>query len=425
MRILIYGINYSPELTGVGKYTSEMAEWLACHGHNVRVVTAPPYYPAWQIGEGYQAWHYRREYINNIHVWRCPLWVPKIPSSLKRIVHLISFAVSSLPVLLIQILWRPDILFVVEPPLFCAPQALFVARLSKAKAWLHIQDFELQAFLGLDFGSLGLLEKYATFLEGCLMRHFDHVSSISSKMVDRITNLNVPKKLTSLFPNWVDTKHISPESIGRNLRKEWGLADNLVIILYAGNMGNKQGLEIVIDAARYFQKVQAGVLFLLVGEGANKSNLVSLVNKLGLQNVIFRPLLPPEDLPSLLAMADIHLIVQKRGVADAVLPSKLSGIFAAGGITVITADEATELGQLVLNNPGIAVLAEPENTESIAIAIINIIASFDKKREINSVARFYAEKFLATDVVLTKFENTLYELVHKSKNIVSSHKGNI
>lgn len=94
MKILVYGINYSPELTGIGKYTGEMVEWLAAQGHEVRVITAPPYYPQWQVGENYSAWRYKRE-EGAATAWRCPLYVPKQPSTLKRLLHLGSFAASS------------------------------------------------------------------------------------------------------------------------------------------------------------------------------------------------------------------------------------------------------------------------------------------------------------------------------------------
>src|SRR5674476_962973 len=63
MRILIHGITFSPELTGIGKYSGEMAEWLAAHGHEVRVVTAPPYYPQWRVAEGYSGARYKREFV--------------------------------------------------------------------------------------------------------------------------------------------------------------------------------------------------------------------------------------------------------------------------------------------------------------------------------------------------------------------------
>ena len=115
MKILFYGINYAPELTGIGKYTGEMAEWFAAQGHEVRVITAPPYYPAWKVSEGYSN-SYTTEKLNNVTVLRTPLWVPHQPSGLKRLIHLASFALSSLPVLFKQWFWKPDVVWVVEPP---------------------------------------------------------------------------------------------------------------------------------------------------------------------------------------------------------------------------------------------------------------------------------------------------------------------
>jgi len=119
VRILIYGINYAPELTGIGKYSGEMAAWLVAQGHDVRVVAAPPYYPEWKVAEGYSCKWYGRENLA-VQVWHCPVYVPGKLSGLKRILHLASFALSSLPVMLRQIFWRPDVVFVVEPSLFCA-----------------------------------------------------------------------------------------------------------------------------------------------------------------------------------------------------------------------------------------------------------------------------------------------------------------
>ena len=109
MKILLYGINFSPELIGIGKYTGEMAAWLAARGHEVRVVTAPPYYPAWAVSPGYSGRAWRTERWQGVTVLRCPLWVPRKPSGLKRLLHLASFAASSLPVLLAQALWRPQV----------------------------------------------------------------------------------------------------------------------------------------------------------------------------------------------------------------------------------------------------------------------------------------------------------------------------
>ncbi len=152
MRILISGINFSPELTGIGKYTGELAEYLALAGHEIRVVTAPPYYPQWKVLSGYSGWKYKLEREKGITIYRCPLWVPKRPRGLSRIIHLTSFALSSLLPLLLQLAWKPQIVISIAPAILSAPFALSVAKLSGAKSYLHIQDFELDAA-----SSLGLI----------------------------------------------------------------------------------------------------------------------------------------------------------------------------------------------------------------------------------------------------------------------------
>ena len=218
MRILIHGLNFAPELIGVGKYTGEMAHWLAARGHEVRAVTAPPFNPEWKVASGYSAWRYRRErYLyrsvgaqtrtlsaaaamgggaassrsisfafetgcpdprdintdnnqsdNNqspptnpacagsLTVLRCPLWVPPHPSAIKRVLHLASFALTGFPAMLGQVSWRPDVVIAIEPTLLCAPAALIAAKLGRAKAWLHVQDFEADAGF-----QLGLLQSPA------------------------------------------------------------------------------------------------------------------------------------------------------------------------------------------------------------------------------------------------------------------------
>ena len=169
MRLLIVGTNFSPEKIGIGKYTAEMVEWLAKRGHKLRVVTAPPYYPEWYVGDGYTSWFYSYETMCEAEVWRCPLWIPKKLSGLKRLLHLASFALSSFPVVLGHTLWRPDVVIVIEPPLMCSPIAWFTARLSGANAWLHIQDFEVDAAFDLGILPPGPLRRWILVVERWLM----------------------------------------------------------------------------------------------------------------------------------------------------------------------------------------------------------------------------------------------------------------
>lgn len=414
MRILIHGINYHPEQIGIGKYTGEMATWLAKQGHEVHVVTAPPYYPSWQVAKEYAAWQYRRETQLGVSVFRCPLWVPSKPTALKRLIHLASFAISSFPVMIRQVIWKPNIVIAIEPPLFCAPQAWLISRIAGAKSWLHIQDFEVSAFFGLGFASPGLLQKFVIIIEGWLMRRFDQVSSISQTMLQRLADLHIATDRTYLFPNWVDTGYIHPSPKDNDLRTAWGFSVNQKIILYSGNLGTKQGLVMILDAAEEIVNEHPEAVFLIVGTGAAKPDLISEAARRNLRNVLFKPLQPIERLPVLLAMGDIHLIIQKRGAADAVMPSKLTGILAVGGFAIITADEHTELGSFVLNNPGIAELVEPENTNALVAAIRRLLCKPVSTPYYNHVARDYAERNLSTDRIMTSVEKRLCELAAAS-----------
>jgi colanic acid biosynthesis glycosyl transferase WcaI len=238
MKILLHAINYAPELTGIGKYLGEQAVWLAGQGHEVRVVTAPPYYPEWFVSGEFQGVRYKVEHRNGVKVYRCPLYVPATPSGLKRIVHLLSFAVSSFPVMLRQIFWRPDVVMVVEPPLFCAPAAWLTARLSGAKCWLHIQDYEVDAAFGLGLVRGEWLRRLVLACERWLYRRFDRVSSISGNMLKRLGGKGVASDKQYLFPNWVDITQIIPLQGDNPLRLELGIPPEKSIALYSGNMGD-------------------------------------------------------------------------------------------------------------------------------------------------------------------------------------------
>jgi len=409
MKILIYGLNFAPELTGIGKYTGEMAAWLASQGHEVRVVTAPPYYPAWAVSAGYSASTWSTEKIMGLHVWRCPLWVPAKPGGAKRLVHLASFALSSLPVMLRQIFWRPDVVWVVEPALFCAPCAAAVARLSGAKAWLHIQDFEVDAAF-----SMGLLrgKRIREVVERCeswLMRRFDVVSTISSRMIDLLLAKGVPAQQTFLAPNWVDISAISPKTqyAGVNpFRALLNLPAECVVALYSGNMGGKQGLEILAEVARLHESAHAApdsrrLVFVFCGDGAGKLALQSACT--GLTNVHFLPLQPLEQLNDLLAMADIHLLPQRADAADLVMPSKLTGMLASGKPVVATAHAGTELARVVAGSgpdTQCGLVVEPENAAAMLAAIVVLLNDEALRSRMGLAGRAYAELHLHIDMVL-------------------------
>lgn len=401
MKILVYGINYSPELTGIGKYTGEMVEWMVQQGHEVRVITAPPYYPEWQVGAKYSSWRYRRE-NGDATVWRCPLYVPKQPSTLKRLIHLGSFALSSFFPLMAQRRWKPDRIIGVVPTLFCTPGMRLLAKLSGARTLLHIQDYEVDAMLGLGMagnGRAGKVAKLASAFERSGLHNVDNVSTISRSMMNKACEKGVAPEKVIFFPNWSEVSRFRevPETLVMALRQRLGLPDERKIILYSGNIGEKQGLDSVITAAEQLR--EQPWLFAIVGQGGGKARLEKMVSERGLDNVKFLPLQSYEDLPALLAIGDCHLVIQKRGAADAVLPSKLTNILAVGGNAVITAEPQTELGQLCLDNPGIAVCVTPESVPSLVDGIKQAL----KMPKRNTVARAWAERSLDKEHVLNQF----------------------
>jgi Glycosyltransferase len=401
MKILVYGINYSPELTGIGKYTGEMVEWMAEHGHDVRVITAPPYYPEWQVGAHYSGWRYRREQ-GAATVWRCPLYVPSQPSTLKRLIHLGSFALSSFFPLMAQRRWKPELIIGVVPTLFCTPGMRLLGKLSGARTLLHIQDYEVDAMLGLGMagkGKGGKVAKLASAFERSGLHNVDYVSTISRSMMNKAQEKGVAAEKVIFFPNWSEVARFRDvsEHDALALREQLGLPEDQKIILYSGNIGEKQGLESVVEAAG--QLSNHALTFVIVGQGGGKARLEKMVSERGLTNVKFYPLQPYETLPALLKMGDCHLVVQKRGAADAVLPSKLTNILAVGGNAVITAEADTELGQLCDSYPGIAVCVEPESVEALVNGIEQALA-LPKE---NIVAREYAGRTLEKENVLSQF----------------------
>jgi colanic acid biosynthesis glycosyl transferase WcaI len=401
MRILLYGINFAPELTGIGKYTGEMAAALSAAGHDVHVVTAQPYFPDWRVADGYPRFGYRAEQVGEVRVWRAPLYVPSRPSGLRRIVHLASFALTSIPLLLRQLAWKPDLVWMAAPTLLCAPGAWLIARASGAPAWLHVQDLEVDAAFELGLLRGGLGRKLAIGLESWLLKRFDRVSSITQKLVDRLRGKGVPHERLVLFPNWVDTDEIRPLSTPSSYRRELSIPDDQVVALYSGSMGAKQGLELMADAARILRG-DPRLLFVFCGQGPGSKGLRQASE--GLPNVRFLRLQPADRLSELLGLADIHLMPQRGGASDLVMPSKLLGMLASGRPVVATADSNTALADAVEPH---GLVVPPDNAEAFATAIASLADAPQMRVRLGRIARLYAERVLARERVLKTFERRL------------------
>ena len=433
MRILIYGINFHPEPTGVGKYTGEMAQWLAGRGHEVRVVTAPPSYPQWRVFPGYRSWKYSRESVRPqknaggtslsgghdpglaMEIFRCPIWIPESPRGLKRLLHLASFGLSSVPSILWQIGWSPDVLLLVEPTLFCALQTLMMARWSGAKAWLHVQDFEVDAAFGLGDFSSSRLRDWAIAAERRILSAFDRVSAISKRMTDRLSVKGVDPSRCLLFPNWVDTAEIFPLEGPSPFRKELGIAESTAVALYAGSMGKKHGLELLVDAASRLSRCP-GLRFVFCGEGPGRQMLSDRAKDL--PNVTLLPVQPADRLNDLLNLADIHLLPQLADAADMVMPSKLTGMMASGRGTIATALPGTQLFEAL---QGAGVVTSPGDVEAFIAALLRLVEEPPLRKRLGQEARSYAVTHLNREEILHRFERSMLDVC----GIASSDTGTL
>lgn len=459
MRILIHGLNFAPELVGVGKFTGDMAEWLAERGHEVRVVTAPPFNPASQVFAGFSAWSYRREDrvystpdnsanpdpirganvsvcnakarddgnpsastrsgvlvsevvsregltgAGHLSVFRCPLWVPSRPSGMKRVFHLASFAFTSLWNMLRQVPWHPEVVLVIEPTLLCAPTAWLTGWLSGARTWFHVQDFEVDAAFDLGLLTSPRFRRLAAFVEGSCMQGFDRVSTISEKMSLRLIQKGVEASRCLLFPNWVDTSAIFPLVSPSSLRRELGISPKAVVALYSGSMAHKQGVEVLAEVARELRS-RDDLHFVFCGEGPVKSILADLTAQI--KSVHLLPLQPLERLNDLLNLADIHLLPQRASAADLVMPSKLTGMLASGRPIVASAPTGTQLAAAV---DGRGIVVPPEDVSSFVWAIDHLASHAELREKLGQSARACAVATLDKKAVLLRFEQELLRLI--------------
>ena len=404
MKILVYGLNFAPEPVGVGRYTGDMAARLQAAGHEVRVVTALPYYPEWKVAPQYSGYGYAFEAWQGMPVARAPLWVPFRPGGRKRVLHLLTFAVTSLPLMVRAIFWRPDVVWLAAPAFVCAPAALVAAKLTGAKSWIHIQDFEIDIAFGMGLISGSGWKRFILSCESWLLRRFDHVSTISKAMVARTLTKGVDPARVSYVPNWADVDAVAPLRGPSPYRAELNIPPAAVVALYSGSMGVKQGVDWVAEAAQALQD-NPNVYVVLCGDGALQAQAQALCSHL--PNVRFLPFQPMERLGDLLGLADVHLLPQRADAAEMVMPSKLTGMLASGRPVVGMAAAGTELAEVVQS---CGVVVQHGDVPAFTQAIRHLAELPQLRAELGRVARAYADQNLAASAVLGRLEADMQAL---------------
>jgi colanic acid biosynthesis glycosyl transferase WcaI len=237
--------------------------------------------------------------------------------------------------------------------------------------------------------------------ERWLLRRFDRVSTISERMLDRARGKGIENTRLLSLPNWVDISAIRPLQHPSRFRAELGIPDDAIVALYSGNMGGKQGLEVLADAALRLRNEPA-IHFVFCGNGPARTDLMQRCADLA--NVRFIDLQPLDRLGDLLGLADIHLLPQRADAADLVMPSKLTGMLSSGRPVIATAHADTELGKVVMQCGSVV---EPEDAAALADRIRWLATRPEVRREMGLRARDYAEKKLSREAVLAQLERDL------------------
>lgn len=405
-RLLLIGGNFAPELTGIGKYNGEMIRWLANNNYDCTVITSFPHYPQWKVHEPYKKSRYwfKKEVPDNsnVIVYRCPQYIPSQPSGKKRLLMDFSFALSATVKLLQLFFTRSmDIVVVVAPPFHLGLLAILYKKVRGARFLYHIQDLQIEAARDLQMLSSPFLIRSLFRMERYILRHADIISSISDGMMKKVQEKT--GREIAFLPNWVDVELFHPLENRQQIKTEYGFAVTDKVILYAGAIGEKQGLEAILQVASTMIE-QVHVKFLICGAGPYREQLRLQAAALQLDNVHFRDPEPFDRFNRFLNMADVHLVIQKASAGDLVMPSKLTTILAVGGLALVTANEHTSLHTLVKNN-NIGLVINAEDVDALKKGIC--LAINKTQEHIARNARQYALNYLAIDKIMSRLDQVI------------------
>lgn len=398
--VLLLTLNYAPEPVGIGPYSAGLAEALAERGHRVQVIAGKPYYPQWRVYPAFAGGGWQHGEEQGVAITRCPHLVPAQPGGLKRILHLASFALTALPIALRAALrgkaQRPEVVMVIAPALLSVLTGWLAARLAGARLWIHVQDFEVEAALATGLlGEQGLPARLARWLEGWVLRRGDRVTTISPQMCAKLADKGIARERVVELRNWADARFVPDAAGAEQIRREWGLGQRLVA-LYSGNIARKQGIEILVEAARLLEH-RTDIAFVICGEGPNRAALEAQAD--GLTNIQLHDLQPAERMGAMLAMADLHLLPQIAGAADLVLPSKLTNMLASARPVVATTEPGTGLYAEV---EGCGALSPPGEAAALAASIVRLADDPVLRAKLGAEARRRAEERWSKDAIIAR-----------------------
>lgn len=401
MRVVVWGINYAPEFTGIAPHTVALCEFLQGRGHDVEVVTAFPYYPTWTKRPEDRATVYRTNTVDGVRVHRCWHFVPPRVSALKRIVHEATFILTS--TMRTLALRRADVYVAVSPPLLLGTSAWLVGTIKRAPFVFHVQDMQPDAAIGLGMLREGCFIKALYWLESFAYRKAARVSGITRGMLVKFRRKGVPEQKLVYFPNAISLTNGAVAGRRGEFRARNNLADEKFLAVYAGNLGVKQGLDQLIDAAQLVRNTSIHIL--ICGDGAQRDLLAQRIRARALPNVSMLPLQQGKDYTALLNDADLCFITQQSGSGNSFFPSKLLGLLAQSKPVITVADPESELAAAAAEG-GFGLNIPPGQPREIARVLDELSQQPDRLAEFGGAGFRYVQQFEKTRV----FEGFLNEL---------------
>ncbi len=404
MRILVYSYNYYPEPIGIAPLMTELAEGLVKRGHQVRVVTAMPNYPERKIYPGYEGRLYKNEYRNGVKIERCFVAIRPKPGLLCRALLESSFSVLSVVKAISG--WRPDVILSTSPSLTaCLPVAIAKA-FHRCPSVLSLQDILPEAAVQTGLLTNSLAIKVFESLEKFAYANATKIGVISPSFTQNLLEKAVPSEKIECISNWVDVGFVAPMRKEDNaFRRAYGLCGKFVV-LYSGNIARTQGVRTIIRAAAQMQS-NPDVQFVIVGEKSQLSELDQLRIELGVQNLLLLPFVSRENLPEMLAAADVSLVMQKRNVVGFNMPSKIQVIMASGRPIIASVPAHSAAAEAIAQSQS-GLVTKSECPTSLADAIQGLyedpkaVIAFGKRARQFAIENYSFDKALNTYEMLLK-----------------------
>ena len=406
LKVVILGINYGPELIGIAPYTTGLAAGLADRGHEVTVLTGYPHYPSWRRPRGAVPLR-SEEILDNVRVRRFNHPVPRRFSWVGRAVMELAFGVQ-----VCTSRWgRPDVVICVTPPLLSAAMAVLRARITRRgpAVGILVQDLYSRGIAETGATS-GLIASTLRAVESATMRLADGVSVIHNGFRSDISdNLKVDRNKICVIRNWT---HIREPDAGASnaFRAARGWSRDDVIVLHAGNVGYKQGLENVVEAAALAQRSGQPVKFVLIGDGNQRQILEK--DAAGLISLQFLESVSEDEFPAALGAADLLLVNERPGVAHMSVPSKLTSYFRAGK-PVIAAVEPVgyTAGEVKAARGGVCV--PPGRPDLLLAEVLRIAADPPLATEFGHSGRRYSRDVLQNQQSIDSYERWITSLAKR------------